>query len=694
MGYISSTPRHPRLELAMFRIAILTLCLASSLAAADFEFRPVRVAPTNSDKEPCALQFTWDRPDHEVIAFQAFFLYEEWPDNMEKRLPDWRKRLTADYFDLESWTAGGGPRIERQRMAADVDRRPTGFIDRRDHWYAFVVVLVADKDLEWRGISNPRWSAVAPHTTRKDLYYLPCYQPWLPAVPLASVERLKVEWTLPELPGGDLEITRLLFVALEGRYWGALASSGKGGIDGLLAGLREDVLPRVQVLKLEQRMGGFEPGKFEYCWVLADTRCGLKFVCPFKRVAGKKDLGDEVNEQEYRKLVKLAPEPVKFIGLPRRVEIARKSGNWSRIKAALDWLKDHQCHDGHWSGTEFSSATTRKKAKITYNAEFVNPGRFQSDYGWAGESADMGLTGLSLMSFVAAGIDEKDADYGKSITRALGYLLKRQRNDGGFFLGKEDMDIYAHATATIAIAELYIIGGRETLKPSIHAAASFILKAQNPGLGWRYGVKYGENDTSVTTWMVLALRSAVLAGARVDSTASLGDAAKWYEWVSYSDRGEPRTGYNQAGSDSARLRNVAEYVTHPCMDAMHIVGRLAIADKSWGIANVVLKAQSKRIGESVPTWDHHKIDYYYWHFGSLALFHMGDKYWQPWRISLMDTLTQNQRGFRKGETAETAETLDEYGSWDAVDAWHGAGGRVYSTAMNCLTLQTEWRYTR
>ena len=73
---------------------------------------------------------------------------------------------------------------------------------------------------------------------------------------------------------------------------------------------------------------------------------------------------------------------------------------------------------------------------------------------------------------------------------------------------------------------------------------------------------------------------------------------------------------------------------------------------------------------------------------------MGDKFWQPWRTSLMDTLTQNQRGFRKGETTETAETLDEYGSWDAVDAWHNAGGRVYSTAINCLTLQTEWRYTR
>ncbi len=679
----------------MFRLALFTLCLASSLSAADFEFRPVRVAPTNSDKEPCALQFTWDRPDYEVIAFQAFFLYEEWPENMDKRLPDWRRRLTADYFDAESWQAGGGPRIERQRQAADVDRRPPGFIDRRDTWYLFVAVLVADKDLEWRGISNPRWSAVAPHTTRSDLYYLPCYQPWLAPVPLAKGERLKVEWTLPELPGGELEITRLLFVSLEGRYWGALASSGKGGIDGLLAGLREDVLPRVQVLKLEQRTGGFEPGRFEYCWVLADTKCGLKFVCPFKRAAGKKDLGDEVNEQEYRKLVKLAGEPVKFIGLPKRAEIARKSGNWYRIKAALDWLKDHQCHDGHWSGTEFSSATTRKKAKITYNAEFVNPGRYQSDNGWSGESADMGLTGLSLMAFVAAGIDEKDADYGKSITRALGYLLKRQRNDGGFFLGVEDSDIYAHATATIAISELYIIGGRDSLRPVIQAAASFILKAQNPGMGWRYETKQRDNDTSVTSWMVLALRAVLLAGARLDAEDAHAGAAKWFEQATQNVGGYPQTFY-QGPPVSERLRSSEDYVKQPTMDAMHICSRLAMAQKAWGKDNKTLIAQAKNMVEStsLPTWDHTKIDYYYWNFASLALYQMGDKFWQTWRKPLMDALTQNQRGFRKGETAETAETLDEYGSWDAVDAWSKAGGRVYATAMNCLTLQTEWRYTR
>jgi hypothetical protein len=430
--------------------------------------------------------------------------------------------------------------------------------------------------------------------------------------------------------------------------------------------------------------------------VLAETRCGLKFTCPFKRTAGVKQLGEEVSEKDYRKLAKLVPEPVKFTGLPKRAEIARKSGNWYRVNAALTWLKDHQCHDGHWGGTEFSSATTRKKAKITYNAEFVEPGRYQSDYGWGSRANDVALTGLSLMAFDAAGIDATDADFGNTVRRAIGYLRSVQLNDGFFGPNAEGRcEFYGHATATIALAEQMVISGDSSLKPAVQAAASFILKAQNPGLGWRYGVKSDDNDSSVTGWMVLALRSALMAGARLEVREVYGSAAKWYDAAFEYTAGYPATRYHVSNDPSSEW-NANGYEPTPAMDAMHICARLAINAKDWGKENKTLIAQAKHMtgSENLPTWQEKKIDYYYWNFGSLALYQMGDKFWQPWRKPLMDTLNQNQRGFRKGETVETAETLDEYGSWDAVDAWHEAGGRVYSTAMNCLTLQTEWRYTR
>jgi hypothetical protein len=36
----------------------------------------------------------------------------------------------------------------------------------------------------------------------------------------------------------------------------------------------------------------------------------------------------------------------------------------------------------------------------------------------------------------------------------------------------------------------------------------------------------------------------------------------------------------------------------------------------------------------------------------------------------------------------------ENGSWDPIGAWGTAGGRVYATAINCLSLEIYYRYGR
>ena len=57
-------------------------------------------------------------------------------------------------------------------------------------------------------------------------------------------------------------------------------------------------------------------------------------------------------------------------------------------------------------------------------------------------------------------------------------------------------------------------------------------------------------------------------------------------------------------------------------------------------------------------------------------------------------LLDHQRGYVKADkdaNLDTAEALDEHGSWDPLGAWGTAGGRVYSTAISALALETEWR---
>lgn len=378
-----------------------------------------------------------------------------------------------------------------------------------------------------------------------------------------------------------------------------------------------------------------------------------------------------------------------------RARFASGKPNETRILAALNWLADHQNSNGSWSGTSFSDDSSRTYARKTYNLELVAPGDRRGDKGWEA-TADIGLTGMSLLAFAGAGYDHKTGPYKEACRRAVTYLRVAQTGDGCFGVKDEECFVYNHAFATMAIAELYALTGDPVLRVSAEQATQFIVSAQNPGMGWRYGIRYGENDTSVTGLMLMALKSCKLAGIEFDSKKVFGGVAKWLDTVTTEVNQYPKTGYNQPGTDNARLRSAHDYLTNPAMDAINVLSRLVIGDKGWDSRNKVIKAQTDNIVDPLflPTWDHYRIDFYYWYYASLALNQVGGTQWSNWKRTLYKTLTDNQRGFCLADKGGTRATLDEYGSWDAVDAWHAAGGRVYSTAINCLTLAVESRYPR
>ena len=67
------------------------------------------------------------------------------------------------------------------------------------------------------------------------------------------------------------------------------------------------------------------------------------------------------------------------------------------------------------------------------------------------------------------------------------------------------------------------------------------------------------------------------------------------------------------------------------------------------------------------------------------MFQLDGKYWATWRQKLVDACLKTQRKQTDGNF---------YGSWDPVDAWGGDGGRVYSTAIMVLCLESYFRYNR
>lgn len=52
--------------------------------------------------------------------------------------------------------------------------------------------------------------------------------------------------------------------------------------------------------------------------------------------------------------------------------------------------------------------------------------------------------------------------------------------------------------------------------------------------------------------------------------------------------------------------------------------------------------------------------------------------WKTWRDLGLAAIEPHQH---------EGQALDSRGSWDPVDPWGAHGGRVYATAINCLTLE-------
>jgi hypothetical protein len=76
-----------------------------------------------------------------------------------------------------------------------------------------------------------------------------------------------------------------------------------------------------------------------------------------------------------------------------------------------------------------------------------------------------------------------------------------------------------------------------------------------------------------------------------------------------------------------------------------------------------------------------EVNFYYWYYATLAMYHVGGPAWETWNARMTRTLTSSQ----------VAESVAA-GSWEPNGVWCGYGGRVYSTALATLCLEVYYRY--
>ncbi|MBI4616521.1 MAG: terpene cyclase/mutase family protein, partial [Planctomycetes bacterium] len=118
---------------------------------------------------------------------------------------------------------------------------------------------------------------------------------------------------------------------------------------------------------------------------------------------------------------------------------------------------------------------------------------------------DPGVTGIALLAFLGAGNTNQKGKYKETVKLGLKYLTEIQ-DDDGCFGPRGKISMYNHAIAALAMAEAFGMTESGLLKDPAQKGIDFLVSAQNPGFGWRYTAKPGDNDTSVTGWAVMALK--------------------------------------------------------------------------------------------------------------------------------------------------------------------------------------------
>ena len=355
------------------------------------------------------------------------------------------------------------------------------------------------------------------------------------------------------------------------------------------------------------------------------------------------------------------------------------------VSAALKWLYDHQSADGYWDCDEFM-----------YEDKY--PDKPPSD-GPGNPVNDVGVSGLGLLAFLGANHTMSQGTYKDTVSKGINWLKSVQLENGLFGDEVGNPTLYNHSIATMAMGEAYYFSNRSPiLRKPMKNAVKLIVNAQNPYGAWRYTLEpNGSSDSSVTGWMIFALKTAE------DGKVAVNDDA--YEWAetwfeTMTDPQTGRTGYTwgEGGGPGSLPSRPAHYVDRfpaeksEALTAVALLCRIFMTDtdkvKRWRDhpQYEMLKKQADLILRKLPEWDEAggSCDFYYWYYATFAMNQWGGEHWKTWQKEIEKTMVKNQR-------MENPED-NFYGSWDPVGPWGEEGGRVYTTATGALILEVYYRY--
>lgn len=336
-----------------------------------------------------------------------------------------------------------------------------------------------------------------------------------------------------------------------------------------------------------------------------------------------------------------------------RVLRVKKSGGSSKTEHAVDialrWLAYHQESDGHWNAKKYG----------------------------ADVKTDTAITGFALLAFLGAGHTETTGEYRGNVQRAVAWLISKQDADGMVWdtsdEGAHRAKGYPNAIATMALAEAAGMANVPGTKAAAQKAITYATEKHQAGDGyekggWRYNPKQ-PGDTSVTGWYIMAMKSAKIAGLKINPLA-------WDGAFKFLDSVEKKSDY---ASVYWYTPTEAHESSQHRLTAIGCLARQFLGHKKEELQASV-EGFVKKGG--LPKWGDN-TDLYYSYYGTLCVFQQGGDIWNNWNNAMKEAYIPAQR-----------KDGDETGSWDPLGAYSSEWGRVGQTALVCLALEVYYRYDK
>jgi hypothetical protein len=290
------------------------------------------------------------------------------------------------------------------------------------------------------------------------------------------------------------------------------------------------------------------------------------------------------------------------------------------------------------------------------------------------------MSALSIMAMASVGHQTVDeSPEGKSMRRALSFMLEKERQDpNGYFGTNDGSRMYGHGIVSLMLTEMLGMGVDETMDDQIHERCQkgidLIVRSQKtkkPMIakgGWRYTPDAGDSDLSVSVWQLMALRSAKNDGLEVPSQ-TIDDAMKYLmrSFTSPVDRDNRPLQKKSGFSYEPQNRNPTFTMTSAGLLALQVCG---------DYDSDLVEGATEWLLENPPKQNDRFLMYglYYYAQG------------------------MHQRG---GEVAKTADTQVRNillpsqkgdGSWVSPSGEEQGIGSVYATSLAILSLSVKYHY--